>query len=404
MKKILVLNEGGDFSNWGIQAATDGIVKILNEKIEGVELNYLPHSVFQNNYEYDPVFFGKRLFNRNSRVASYLFKEYIPIPKVADEFEWFSDLWLKKKSTKTVLKIIELIKKSDVVVYNAEGSTYRNNRTALRALFILWLAESKMGKKSYFLNGSVTITTVDPIIPAFINKTFSTISGVSVREPISKKNILEYFPSLEKKVQVIPDSAFSVSVKDLGISEKVEKLDLRTDYFCFSTSMLPIDYKESKMNSSIVNLLSEMKNKVGNIFILAKDIEDQFLKNVAIKIGAIFIGPDYSYQDVIYILSKSKFLFSGRYHHLIFATKVGVPVIPMNTTSHKIIGLHELFPNIMPYPIDPTNLWVEKDKVLEYMLDILEKRVCGDEYKKIATQYENSVIEHANIIIESMSN
>ncbi len=402
-KKILILNDGKKFSNWGIQAATDGIVNIIKEHIKNAEIAYLPHSVLQKNFSFDPTIFGKKLFNRNSRIAKRYLSEYIEIPLVTDEFEFIADKWINNQSTKGTKEIMYLLNKSDFVVFNAEGSTYRNNRSAIRALYILWFASRKLNKPSFFLNGSVTITSVDPIIPAMIRKTFSQIEGISVREPTSFKNIINYYPALESKVKMIPDSAFSVDTNNLKLSYKVKSLDLNKEYFCFSTSMLPIDYRKSKNKSAIFHILSEMKSKIPNLFILAKDIEDQFLRGLANDINATFIGPEYTYEDVLYILSRAKLLFSGRYHHIIFSTKVGTPVIPMNTTSHKIVGLQQLFKDLMPVPVDPTNLWTEKEKILEYMKQQTSSDEIGKKYFEIASTYKKSVFEHAEVVLNGLN-
>lgn len=245
-KKVLILNDGKKFSNWGIQAATDGIVNILKTNIKDIEISYLPHEVLQKNFSFDPTIFGKKLLNRNSRIGKKFLNDNIEIPLVSDEFDFIADKWINYESTKGSAEIMNLLNNADYVVFNAEGSTYRNNRSAIRALFILWLASNKLKKPSFFLNGSVTITTIDPIIPAMIEKTFLQIEGISVREPFSYNNVIEKYPSLKNKIKMIPDSAFSVDTNDLKLSNNLKKLNLPNEYFCFSTSMLPIDYKRSK--------------------------------------------------------------------------------------------------------------------------------------------------------------
>jgi polysaccharide pyruvyl transferase WcaK-like protein len=398
--KILILNDGKKFSNWGIQAATDGIINILKQKIDNVEFLYLPHSILIKNYSFDPKIFNKRLFNRNSRVASRLFKENIEIPRVTDEFDFTADKWIKGEITQGSKTILRLIEKSDVVVYNAEGSTYRNNRSAMRALFLLWLSSNRLNKKSYFLNGSVTITSVDSIMPAMINKTFLQIDGVSLREPESFDNLISIYPKLKEKLRVVPDSAFSVEASLTSSSDLINRLDLDEDFFCFSTSMLPIDYKNTKSQSAIVDLINKVKRKTPKIVILARDIEDQFLSNLAKETDAILIDKRYTYSDVMYILSKSKFLISGRYHHLIFAAKAGCPCIPFNTTSHKIVGLSRLFEGIMPLAIDPTDLRSNIDNIIQNVDYILDKgQVLRDKYRKVARSHSEAASEHANIVI-----
>lgn len=402
--KILFLNNGKDFSNWGLKAATDGLVNILKDKIKNVEFLFLSHSKLHKIFVYEPSYKGFKLFTEHSPIAKKLFGEYIEIPKVADEFEFFANKWKEEKIKRRGSIIVnDLLKESDVVVFNAEGSTFRNNIAAIRSLFFLWYAKTKLNKKAFFLNGSVTLTSIDPILPAILKKTFKELDGISIREPISYQNVIDWFPELKEKVKMIPDSAFSINTASLNISHKIKQLDLEKDYFCFSTSMLPIDYKKTKKKSAIYSLLSKIKQKIPNLYLLGIDPQDLFLKSLANDLNANFIGPEYSYEDILYILSKAKFLLSGRYHHLIFAAKVGTPTIVLNTTSHKNIGLSKLFNGLMNDPFDPTNLWEEKEKILNYIDKILKnEEYFRDGLKQKANKYKNTVQEHAKIVLENI--
>ena len=44
MKKILILNDGSNYENWGIKACIDGLLKILNSGDENFIIEGLPHS------------------------------------------------------------------------------------------------------------------------------------------------------------------------------------------------------------------------------------------------------------------------------------------------------------------------------------------------------------------------
>jgi len=402
--KILFLNNGKNFLNWGLQAATDGLIDILKKNLKDVEFLYLPYELLHKVFYFEPKYKGFKLFTEHSPIGKKFFGNFMDIPKVVDEFEYFANKWYKEENLKKGSIIVNsLIKEADIVIFNAEGATFRNNIAALRALFILWYAKTKLNKKAFFLNGSITLTTIDPILPGFLKKSFQNIDGISIREPISYQNILDWFPKLERKIKMIPDSVFSIDVDNLRISKKVDHLQLNEDYFCFSSSMLPMDYKNTKKQSSIYNLLKEIRKRVLNIYLLAIDPQDQFLKDLAKDLNVKFIGPSYSYQDVLYILSKAKFLLSGRYHHLIFATKVGTPAIALNTTSHKNIGLSKLFDGLMNYPFDPTNLWEEKENILKHIDKILaNEKYYQHGFKQKAQKYKNAVNEHAKIILENL--
>jgi polysaccharide pyruvyl transferase WcaK-like protein len=183
---------------------------------------------------------------------------------------------------------------------------------------------------------------------------------------------------------MVPDSTFALEVGQRTLGD-CKFLDL--DFFALSLSMLPMDFRRTRDNSSLVHLIQELKKTVPNVVLMGKDKEDQILNDVARLTGAFFVGPSYDYQSILNILKRAKFIISGRYHNAIFATKVGCPVIPLHTSSQKIYGLVSLFKGTMPKPIDPTDLWNEGKKVLNHANAILEQ---GDSlrtaYKERATE------------------
>jgi polysaccharide pyruvyl transferase WcaK-like protein len=399
-----MLNDGKDFSNWGIKAATDGLETILFDTFKDATLNYLPHSIFIKNYKFDPVIFGKRLFNRNSRLANRFIGENIMIPRVSDEFEYVAAQWLKEKRNASLLKVIKSLRDSDVIVFNAEGSCYRNNRSAIRGLFMLWFSSKILNKKAYFLNGSVTLTAVDPILPGMINRTFSQIDGATIREVESYDCITSLYPHLAEKIAIAPDTAFSLKLCKSDENRIIKKIGLNTDYICFSTSMLPIDYMRSGKESALYDLLIRLKKIVPKVVVFARDIEDQFLKKVCVDTDSIFVGKDYSYSDVSCILKNSKCLISGRYHHLIFAVKMGCPIVPLNTTSHKIIGLIRFFGSLAPKVYDPTSLKLYTAEIVEAVkFCVLNREKLSQSYMKISSDCAIKSFENAKVISESLN-
>lgn len=399
-KKILILNDGSSYENWGIKACIDGLKNILEKIHPEFELDGIPHSYMHKKYSWEPTLLNRKIFNENSRVAKKLLDEYHLLPKVADEFEYIAELWLSGNGGKGATDFVKRVKEYDILVFNAEGSTYRDNIGAIKGLFMLWFVKTKLDKKAYFLNGSVTLTLVDATLPAMIKKVFSCIDGVGVREPYSYNNILAFYPQLTN-IKMYPDSVFSLDFNKDVLTEKIKRLDfLEKEYFCFSLSMLPMDYRKSRDKSSLVYIIKELKKIVPNAVLLAKDVEDQILKDVAKDTGSYFVGADFDYKDVMSIFSCAKFLFSGRYHHLIFATKVGCPCIPIASSSHKIHGLANLFDGLMPIPIDATDVWEESEKVTQYAQKIVDEKNIRTLYFDKAEQLKKDSFNHGILISE----
>lgn len=390
--KILVLNDGSLCQNWGLQACTDGLLHIIARENIDADFMQFDHAYMHRRFSFEPrLFGGKKLFAYNSRVAKRYFPVFHVLPRVADEFEHTAELWLQGKGGRGAVEFIEKASTADAIIFNAEGSTYRdNNICALKGLFMLWFAKTKLGKKSLFVNGSVTLTRVDATLPAMVKKVFSAIDMATVREPDSYQNILEYYPELEGKIRMVPDSTFALELEQRTLQD-CEFLD--QDFFALSLSMLPVDFRRTRGTSSLVHLVQELKKIVPYAVLLGKDKEDQILNDVAQLTGSFFVGPSYDYQSVLNILKRAKFIVSGRYHNAIFATKVGCPVIPLHTSSQKIFGLASLFNGTMPKPIDPTDLWNEEKRVLNHASAILEQ---GDplrsSYKERAAELRQEVL------------
>lgn len=375
---ILVLNDGSRYENWGIKACIDGLLKSLYDSIPKCQIEGLPHEYMHKRYVWEPKIMGKKLINENSRIARRFLSNYHMLPRIADEFDYVADLWDRGKGGVGAKDFITCAKRNDVIVFNAEGSTYRDNIGAIKGLFMLWYAKTRMQKRCYFMNGSVTLTLVDSTLPAMVHKVFGVVDGVAVREPYSFRSVLNWFPELN--LTMIPDSVFGLDIADYVPIKEINLAFLEKPFFCFSLSMLPMDFRLTKDKSSIVAVIKELKNIVPTAVLLAKDDEDQLLKEVAQLTDSYFVGPEFSYLDISYILSKATFLFSGRYHHLIFATKVGCPIIPMASSSHKIHGLAELFDELSPSPIDPTDLWEAKNIILKAASDIIHLQNVRSKY------------------------
>ncbi len=384
--KILTLNEGRHCQNWGLQACTAGLLQLLAQAGIDADFMQFDHAYMHRRYSFEPRFFGgKKLFAYNSRVAKRYFPVFHVLPRVADEFEYIADLWLQGKGGRGADEFLAKARGADAVIFNAEGSTYRDdNICALKGLFMLWFAKTKLGKRSLFLNGSVTLTRVDATLPAMVKKVFGAIDMAAVREPDSYQNILEYYPELAGQLRMVPDSTFALALEQRTLGD-CKFLD--QDFFALSLSMLPVDFRRTKDRSALVHMIQELKKTVPNAVLLGKDKEDQILNEVAQLTGSFFIGSTYDYQSVLNILKHAKFIISGRYHNAIFATKVGCPVIPMHTSSQKIYGLATLFKGTMPKPIDPTDLWNEETCVLNHARLILEQ---GD---SLRTAYQERAAE-----------
>lgn len=358
MPTVLLINDTSDHGNWGSQSNIEALRRILQEQIPGVSLPSLPSRSVGRIYTWDPFVSGVRAFNRTSYLADKLSSRYMLLPSVVDEYEYVADEWLAGRGGAGAADFLARLKGVDALIFNAEGSTYRNNHSSLKCLFMLWLGKTRFGLPSYFMNGSVTLTEVDPVLPAMVKKVFTALDGVAVREPNSLRMVQQYAP--QAKVELVPDTVFlfdesDCSTESAGLAALRRRLGGQP-YFCFSLSMLPMDFKRTRRASALYNVIMRLKQVAPQAVLMAKDEEDQYLGDVARETGSHFFGKNQSFREVMAVLRDARFLFSGRYHHLIMAADVGCPGIPMISTSPKIKGLSELLREVMIAPFDPTDL------------------------------------------------
>ncbi|MCK5529207.1 MAG: hypothetical protein KAI74_05950, partial [Kiritimatiellae bacterium] len=254
MKKILIINDTADHSNWGSQACAGALRTILGDVNSDASITILSNTMLNKRYAFDPKFMGVRVCgaadpaNPIRRVIS---KQCVPVPLVVDQFDEIATKWMAA-DTKGTAEYMEKLKDIDAIVFNAEGSTYRINYGSMKALFILWMAKVKLGIPAYFLNGSVTMTCVDPIFPAMLNTTFKVLDGIAVREPFSLRNVQEFVPGVA--AEMVPDSVFyfAPTVAEEPIGEKNQRIKeyCKKPFFCFSLSMLPVDYTAGRKESA----------------------------------------------------------------------------------------------------------------------------------------------------------
>lgn len=424
VKRILLLNDTSDHDNWGSQACAEGLKRIILEANPGIEIRPIPSEwIARRYYALKFAVAGKRLVfrHRSSRrlkaeaeampyalakvfVEDFLSRQVISIPRVADEFEAAADQWLSGQGGQEAREFLDAARGVDAVIFNAEGSTYRNNYTASKALFLLWLAKSKLGLPALFVNGSAMITEVEPVLPGMLRKVFGLIDGVAVREPRSLEAVRRGVPGA--RVRLIPDSVFHFDDAQIAELQRSHgKLAGAGATFgegpvvCLSASMLPMDYRRDPARSSLFRLVEQLKNRGGHVVLLAKDNSDKFLRDLAKRTGSSFIGPSYHYSDLFGVFSRSRLLITGRYHHAIMATMVGCPVIALTTTSHKMSGLCDLFDGDIGECFDATDLFSCMDALLARASALLSSRQSlGDKLVARAAHFRNETRQLGQLV------
>lgn len=366
---ILLINDGKECSNWGLQASSAALIDIF-KKYRNINIDTISHKKLHQKYSFDPYIFGKKFFNEQSRTHKFFSKKNLLIPTTADQYDLYADLWIRGNGGEFSKEILSKIEKSDCVFFNAEGSTYRKNFGSLAGLFLLYLSSFKFNKKSFFINGSFTISSVDNVLSGIADKLYKNNIEFYVREPLSKRDL----EGINIKSTVIPDSVFYYSEMIDNIYKKSN--NNLSNYFAVSKSMLPMiqdSFYEDKLDAylELIIKISE-KSKLNPIF-LVKDKEDRSLISFKKYLKKAKVADkNFSFARIQNLISKCNFLISGRYHHLIFACNTSTNICCLSSSSHKIEGLAKLISDQSNTQIpvyDPTNIRAERKVIVDYCLD-----------------------------------
>jgi polysaccharide pyruvyl transferase WcaK-like protein len=376
MPKLLVLNDTRDQPNWGSQACAEALVEILVDRVHGAEIETYTSQWMLQRYRIRRRSGGEPY--RRSKPGRLERRRTMPCaigPHVVDEFEFVAERWLSGAAGPGAREYVEDLQRVDAVVFNAEGSTYRANHVAQLAMFMLWLARTQFDLPAFFLNGIVALTDVDATLPGMARRTFPLLDGITVREPLSERNVARYVP--EASAELVPDSVFAYGpelVDQAGPAVRALQDRLVGPYFVLSSSMLPVDFSRTLGQSSLVHLIRELKKLVPNAVLTAKDKGDQWLQSVATMTDSQFFGADQSYADLAALLESAAFLVSGRYHNIILASIVGCPAVALTSTSPKVAGLCELMEGLIGQPFDVTDLWGNAGRIIDAANEHLRHR------------------------------
>lgn len=374
MTRVLLLNYNDDLrnaDNWGSVAMLHALRRLLEVHIPDIDLRWLPHSWLVRQYRRltippGSLFASDRHLPPFTHLLSRRFSRVVDFfPTIADDFERLADRWLGGAGGAPAHDFIAAARDADVVVHNGEHQIYRNSREGCRALFLLWLARTRLGKPSCEINHTAHLTGVQPIMPAMVRLTYPVLDAVTAREPASLDNLEALGVT---NAELVPDPVFFLdpaSYSDASVSAWRRSTGLDGQrYFCLSASALPMSAPDGSNEGALVRLVTELKRIVPQAVLVAKDRHCRFLADVAERTASLYFGPEHVFSDLWHLFRGAEFLVSGHYHYLIMASMVGCPFIPLTSTTHKIDGLCRLLEWHRPRPYDATFLTADTDAII----------------------------------------
>jgi len=276
-------------------------------------------------------------------------------PAVADQFEVVAENWLQGRGGPGADELLSRFQGADLVVLNAEGSIYRTNLSAIRELFIAWLCKCHLGIPTIFVNGTVHLTGVMPILPAMVRKTLPVLDAVAVREPLSLRNLAHYAPHVA--VQLIPDSAFALTsddVRETSMSDFIRARIGDAPYFCFDPGPMPIDHRPGR-RSALYDLIAALKGVTPDAVFVRADPADGYIEEIAKETNSLYVDSEVDYREWMTVVRGAQFLLTGRYHNPILAAIMGCPSVTLGSSSHKVHGGCEML-EVIGTPYDGTDL------------------------------------------------
>jgi polysaccharide pyruvyl transferase WcaK-like protein len=342
--RILLLNDTRDQNNWGSVALTEALVAILKDACPGMELRCIPSICLWTS-------------TSPAGVTTMV------LPELADDYEEVASVWRSGRGGPEANAFIRQVEWADLVIYNGEGSIYRRNHSAVKALFMSWYARKILGKPCAYLNGGLHLTHVEPFLPPMARRTLLELDAVTIRESWSLKCAQEFVPGLEP--ELLPDSVFYYSCRSNGapLAAKTTADLAPGNYFCVAGGQMPHSLVRGK-DAPLCRLIQALQRKGLKAMILAREDEDQYLARVAEMCGARFYGRELGVNEVLEVLRSAALQLSGRYHHFIFGALWGVPSIGFSAMSHKVQGVAEWFGPLLKPVRNSTMLGMEWEETL----------------------------------------
>jgi polysaccharide pyruvyl transferase WcaK-like protein len=374
MTRILLLNYSDRIEridNWGSQIMLHALQRLLGDHVPDLTLSWItgawlvrqyrqlkfgPRTLFRSDLRLPPLTYS--LSRRLSRVVDFY-------PAVADDFERVAESWMMGAGGPQAREFLAAARGADIVVHNGEHQMYRNSREGCRALFLLWLARTRLHKPSAEINHTANLTSVQPIMPGMVQLAYSVLDVVTVREPASLDNLAALGV---RNAQLVPDPVFYLEPEryptdSVATWKRAAGLE-RGPYFCLSASALPMSIPMDTSAGAVVELVTRLKRVIPQAVLVAKDRSCRFLADVAARTNSLYFGPEHSFADLWPLFRDATLLVSGHYHYVIMAAMVGCPFVPLSTTTHKMEGLCRLLDWHITRPYDATFLRAQADRLV----------------------------------------
>jgi len=379
--RVLFLNDNRAHPNWGAQATPHAMDVLFEETLPDWERSWLSWDWLRTKHRRFRPPLPRRVFSPSRTPAvrlllAYLSREEKFFPAAADDFDRFADEWLAGGGGPMAARFMSELERSDVLVYNGENSLYRNTVEGTRALFLLWLSKTRLGKPTCIVNHTVHLTGVLPLMNAMVRKVHPSLDVVTCREAASY-HLLKSIGI--DNVRLVPDVVFWLEEREdarARVGSWLAQNGLEAGrYVCMSASGLPVSRPRGESDGAYTELVREVQQRSGlRAVLMARDPHCQFLEESARRTGAAYFGPSHHFTELWPLLRQAAALVTGHFHYAIIASIGGCPFVPLSANNHKISGLCEMLEWDPAGPFDVTDLSSCGDAVVGTLLAQLRAR------------------------------
>lgn len=412
-KKILIIGDLRDASNWGAQLTSNALINWFNEKYKNADFKYItekswientPKGGFRkkgNNFFNLSKWYVKKLlwhvgilsaigFSKqkitNTENLNKLSKQEDSIP---DNFNEFESYWKKMLKGEILEYENNLLNWADEIFINSEGSIVNHDKKFKRYrrsgrfnLFMAWVAKSKYQKKTSIINH-----TFDPRHNDIENtamNVYPILDKVLVREKLSLENLNKIIPE-NKNIEFFPDFAYT------SIKNKKTKLPKKIICVGDSAGFKSVDWDIYKFYDQLFAFLYAKNFSI--IFADGNSEKQRVFGDLYYKYKFKWLHPTtHNPKQLSRYLAASNLFISGRWHASILSLINETPVILFGSDSLKVKALNNLYGDIFPYfPIE--NL----DKSIDEIKTMTIKMIKNNSTKKKITNINHSMKKYFDI-------
>lgn len=370
--RIVLLNDCRDQVNFGANALVDGLLRILGHHVPSATIHPIPSHWLIDVQHLDAF----------HRAGEGMTQPRVRWPKVADQFDAIADDWLAGRGGRDTDLWLDRFRDCDLVVFNGEGSLYRNNPSAIRGLFLAWLCRTRLGLPTVHLNGGLHLTDVVPLLNPMVRKTFGVLDAVTMREAPSFRNLQTHVPDV--RGELVPDAAFALTSDDALDNASVRAIRERfggRPYLCFDPGAMPMDDRADPA-STLHRLVEGLRQVVPEIVLVSSAPADEYIGEIARATGAHYVEAMTDYREFMALAERAALVVSGRYHNVILAAIMGCPSIAFGSTTHKVHGACEMLEGICGSPHDGTDLLPRLEEV------VAQAKRCVAEREALRTELQ----------------